>query len=717
MLAEALAYLRHGLRPIPNCVPIDKTHCHQHGECGNPGKVPLVKWKVYQTRAPTEAEVRGWVKKWFAGNLGAALGAHLRLDVEGPLGEAELARQSGGTLPETWEFTSGRGRGLLFAVPEGVELRTTHKPLAVGQELRLQGLGAQTVLPPSLHYSGRRYTWLPGRAPGEIPAAEAPAWMVEAMRKDPPKVEGAAVEGAAAPAVTPAAAALPVGRGELVERARREVAGMPAAVDGDNGSIALFNVALLLGRGYALVWPEARPILLEYSGRCQGPWSDAELRHKWQTALEDGRKPFGFALGRGAAAAGPAAADDRAYQFKPVRITELAPARSEWLIPGVLVKDEAFVIGGPMRSFKSLVALNLGIALATGRPFLGHFRRSVWEQREVRTVFLCGEMSQAAAWESAALMGDLGPRSVVRDRPIPYAPLTLVSAAERWRPRELFIGFDLPRLGVPTDLRELGRGLADGGFEVCLTDPLYLTMLVGRDPSEAANLFATGPLLDEVVGRCREAGCQVGFIHHTVKGVTKPGPPIGQEALSYGGISEYFRQRILLNHREAFSTDLGLAKLWLQAGGSAGHGGCWGLDVRVGVGPAVAGDGAGPEVWKPWDPPADWDPWSSPIDRRCWHARVLPGSECRAVAPGRGRLRAEEDDAADTGRIIGVLEAQDPTRAGLTFRRLRTLTNIREDRLQRLCEALAGDGRLRWVKLRVRGAGPGGAPGVVLVGE
>src|SRR5262249_33401025 len=71
--------------------------------------------------------------------------------------------------------------GLLFAIPKDVELRTTARPLQVSAELRLQGPGAQTVLPPSRHASGRRYRWVEGHGPGEIDPASAPDWIIRLM--------------------------------------------------------------------------------------------------------------------------------------------------------------------------------------------------------------------------------------------------------------------------------------------------------------------------------------------------------------------------------------------------------------------------------------------------------------------------------------------------------------------------------------------------------
>jgi hypothetical protein len=58
-------------------------------------------------------------------------------------------------------------------------------------ELRLLGLGSQTVMPPSRHKdAGRRYAWVPGRGPDDVEPALAPAWVVGLMRADGARTEG-----------------------------------------------------------------------------------------------------------------------------------------------------------------------------------------------------------------------------------------------------------------------------------------------------------------------------------------------------------------------------------------------------------------------------------------------------------------------------------------------------------------------------------------------
>jgi hypothetical protein len=189
-LAAALDYLRRGWPVLALCPPDHVGVGRGHGRvCKDTswGKAPLICWKAYQTGLPTAEEVLGWWRYWPTANLGMALGGPsrlARLDVDGPLGETELTRLSGGDLPPTLEFHSGRtngGRGLLFRIPEGQAWRTKKEGSAIGEELRIQALGAQTVLPPARHRAGALYVWLPGRSPAEREPAPAPGWLVQRM--------------------------------------------------------------------------------------------------------------------------------------------------------------------------------------------------------------------------------------------------------------------------------------------------------------------------------------------------------------------------------------------------------------------------------------------------------------------------------------------------------------------------------------------------------
>jgi bifunctional DNA primase/polymerase-like protein/primase-like protein len=162
----ALAYLARGW----SVIPIEPR-----------GKRPLVQWTAYQQRRATSAEVDGWFRRWPNANLGIVTGAVsgiVVLDVDrrhgGALSLAQLDIEIG-PVPMTVEAaTGGRGRHLYFRHPGSkVANRVGLRP---GIDLR--GDGGCVVAPPSVHPSGRRYTWVLGHSPAEIEIALLPAWLL-----------------------------------------------------------------------------------------------------------------------------------------------------------------------------------------------------------------------------------------------------------------------------------------------------------------------------------------------------------------------------------------------------------------------------------------------------------------------------------------------------------------------------------------------------------
>jgi hypothetical protein len=166
----ALGYLARGWSVIP-LRPRDKR--------------PAVAWQDYQRSRPTEDEVDLWLTRRPGANIGIVTGAVSGLvvvDVDpghgGTQGLAAL-EQRNGPLPRTVEAVSGGGgRHLYFAHPGG----HVRNKVALAPGVDLRGDGGMIVAPPSVHPSGRRYTWRPGRGPGELMPAPIPRWLLEQAR-------------------------------------------------------------------------------------------------------------------------------------------------------------------------------------------------------------------------------------------------------------------------------------------------------------------------------------------------------------------------------------------------------------------------------------------------------------------------------------------------------------------------------------------------------
>jgi hypothetical protein len=113
-----------------------------------------------------------------------------------------LLEVSSGELPRTLAFATGRGRRLLFAMPE--DLTIANRTFArQGGEVKVLATGTLTVMPPSRHASGKKYRWLPRRGPSYVQPAPAPEWVWNGKVK---------VTGKAAPKILKAGAPIPEGQ-------------------------------------------------------------------------------------------------------------------------------------------------------------------------------------------------------------------------------------------------------------------------------------------------------------------------------------------------------------------------------------------------------------------------------------------------------------------------------------------------------------------------
>ena len=188
MIEEAKQLIELGLPIIPVC-----SHDHKHStqnhidRCKCAGKTPLIKgWQEHDNT--TMADLQSWVTSFKTFNIGLPLGdasGYCGIDVDGEEGVKLLMEMSKGDLPATWEFITGAGNRLIYALPDGIKTKK-FKQTGNGahQECALLCTGQQTVLPPSIHYSGKTYEWVDGHSPWELDCAIAPAWLLDKIKLD-----------------------------------------------------------------------------------------------------------------------------------------------------------------------------------------------------------------------------------------------------------------------------------------------------------------------------------------------------------------------------------------------------------------------------------------------------------------------------------------------------------------------------------------------------
>jgi hypothetical protein len=152
-------------------------------------KHPAIRWQAFEKKLPDEAQIRKWFSRWPDANIAVVTGKVsklLVLDID-PVhgGQKSLAglEKRYGKLPETVEaITGGGGRHLYFRHPGGEVRNRT----AIAPGIDLRGDGGVIITPPSLHPSGRRYVWLRGHGPDQIPLAEIPLWLAALIEGEGP---------------------------------------------------------------------------------------------------------------------------------------------------------------------------------------------------------------------------------------------------------------------------------------------------------------------------------------------------------------------------------------------------------------------------------------------------------------------------------------------------------------------------------------------------
>ncbi|MCL1475660.1 bifunctional DNA primase/polymerase, partial [Argonema antarcticum] len=108
------------------------------------------------------------------------------VDVDGSSAMNLLRKLSGGNIPPTVRFTSGKPGRCQYIFSILAKTRVTScriKARLPGEGLEIRASGMMSVLPPSVHPQTGRYYWVQDGSPAECAIAPAPDWLIQLMHK------------------------------------------------------------------------------------------------------------------------------------------------------------------------------------------------------------------------------------------------------------------------------------------------------------------------------------------------------------------------------------------------------------------------------------------------------------------------------------------------------------------------------------------------------
>jgi hypothetical protein len=141
------------------------------------GKRPVLAWRRYRRSLAAQAAHRrpsGTRSEARRGGIAGHVSGIVVVDVDvrhgGPDSVADAEARSGPLQATVEAATGGGGRHLYYVHPGPVMANR----VAMRPGVDLRGDGGCVVAPPSVHPNGRRYTWVTGRAPGDVALAPLP---------------------------------------------------------------------------------------------------------------------------------------------------------------------------------------------------------------------------------------------------------------------------------------------------------------------------------------------------------------------------------------------------------------------------------------------------------------------------------------------------------------------------------------------------------------
>lgn len=481
----ALSYAAQGLYVFP-CSENSKAPATAHG---------------FQDATTDPKQIEQWwnINPNFNIGVAPARSRHCVLDADPPRGMDTLAalELEHGLLPPTWAVRTPRG-GFHFWF-EGSLRPTQGDTNGLGPNVDTRGEGSYVLLPPSHVIDHKKGINGAYTAEKISDIAVAPPWIEKLLGAPHERHRGSDCELDAVANVMRA-----------TELLRAYCASGNVAIEGQGGDSRTYQVAAEI-QNLGLTPEKAYELLsTEWNPHCVPPWPEDELAQKcvnagayaqndpgaWATA--PAAETFSPALileaqaeySAGAAEGLPPSPVKNISRFYPQDESEQDQEPDPtWLLPEILPAEATAVLYGPPDSYKSFLALDIGLTLASGRAAYGTPRRP-----PVAVVYVAAERA----------------KDMKRKRRPAWR---LANGIESALP--FYIVNTMPRVARPEDFLELIEEIKKRKIKpgLIILDTAARAML-GLNENDARD---SGQLVECLEGLARAFGCTVLTIHHTGK--------------------------------------------------------------------------------------------------------------------------------------------------------------------------------------------------------
>lgn len=554
----------------------------------NPGTLLGVGWQEQASNDP--ALIEKWIKQYSQCNWGVLLGeASGIVDVEddSPEGRIILKTAMETCAVRTPCYTSGKSIHRMFRYDERMHADSCSVMQAFGTEWRFGKTPAQSIVPPSLHESGKRYQWLPGLSPDEVEVARLPDEMwqlfldLRILNGKRKAEEREKKRSQTKLEKKPVAASMQLRIGSHTTH-------VPAAEE----LIEMYPwEKMLTDQGWQAFgdddwtrpgsdWSNARSATLLHSDNRLHVWSNAapiDEGHysKWRFWYQSHGYTDREQIDAAKAFLGPQRSGEIDSAFRqtqpkqplsplpefarnpPVTVRSFAgidaaemavyaAMEPEWLVRDIFTIDEPLLVGARSKGCKTLQLTDLAVAVASGTPWMNAFE--VPKQR--RVLFISGETNRRrmAKHIEKACVG----RGIDAHRLQGFLRIEAVEFP------------CLPRLA---DQDAIKADVEKYGIELVIVDPLYR----GLSGIDSSRLSEMGDAIKSFQAACAPA-CMI-LSHHVIKSAAREyGSAPELEDMTGAGIAESCGQWWLVGRNEKYAWD-GLHDLCVQFGGREGQGG------------------------------------------------------------------------------------------------------------------------------------------------